>query len=97
MSLPLFVQSHKEEADLSKQGGVGLFRQLGYCYSQMVHSLQNGCFYYFAFARNRVAQIVGTWERRSEKVEEERENGRKWREREREREIFLSIVLFHIS
>ena len=34
----------------------------------------------------RVAQIVGTWARRAEKVEEERENGRKWREREGERE-----------
>jgi hypothetical protein len=31
----------------------------------------------------RVAQIVGTWARRAEKVEEERENGRKWRERGR--------------
>ena len=30
----------------------------------------------------RVAQIVGTWERRSEEVEEEKENGRKWIERE---------------
>ena len=36
--------------------------------------------------RIRVAQIVGTWARRAEKVEEERENGRKWRERERKRE-----------
>ena len=31
---------------------------------------------------NRVAQIVESWQRRCEKVEEERENGRKWRERE---------------
>ena len=33
----------------------------------------------------RVAQIVASWQRRCEKVEEERENGRKWEEmRERE-------------
>ena len=31
---------------------------------------------------SRVAQIVNTWTRRGEKVEEERENGRKWRERD---------------
>ena len=39
----------------------------------------------------RVAQIVGTWARRAEKVEEERENGRKWREREGERESSTSV------
>ena len=33
----------------------------------------------------RVAQIVGMWAWHAEKVEEERENGRKWRERVRER------------
>ena len=36
--------------------------------------------------QTRAAQIVGTWARRAEKVEEERENGRKWREMERDRE-----------
>ena len=38
----------------------------------------------------RVAQIVGTWARRAEKVEEERENGSKWRERNVKVRYFLS-------
>ena len=42
----------------------------------------------------RVAQIVASWQRRCEKVEEERENGRKWRGRERD---FLSqnVKIWH--
>ena len=41
---------------------------------------------YFFILQIRVAQIVAAWQRRCEKVEVERENGRKWREREGERE-----------
>ena len=42
----------------------------------------------------RVAQIVAAWQRRCEKVEEERENGRKWRERERDASALFCSVLF---
>ena len=58
----------------------------------MVHA---GKVVIFVLVSSRVAQIVESWQRRCEKVEDERENGRKWSERERERDasaLFCSAV-----